>query len=409
MTAHPARRSAAVVLGALALSTLTACGAATVQGSALRDPRIAKDAVIPGLLNPGNYPTKPLPAMGTAGSLEKGGWVESRRMADYVVMPFEVDPTLTKSGGIGQGVIKNAAALVVADIPESITAGGPDRHFVAGFTVVAEAAGTDFQASLRNTVLRYATPEDAAGAVNDLASHSGTYTASAGGGSYPTQPIAIPRSPATRAFTFRGGLTGNSDVLAYTAHGPYVLIQLTIAKAGAQNAADLAAATLDKQVPLIDTFAATPVDKLADLPVDPDGLLARTLPEEGSKTVNAGVYGAHGILAFSSDPASDQKLLGDTGVDVVARAGAAVYRAKDAAGAATIVEQFATGTQKQGFTPVAAVPGLPAARCLSKTAASGMALTYCVAAADRYAMEISAPKDAVAYQMGAAQYLMLTR
>ena len=228
MTTHPARRSAtAVAVGALALSALTACGAATVQGSAVRDPRIAKDAVIPGLLNPGNYPTTPLPAMGTAGNPEKGGWVESRRMADHVVMPFEVDPTLTKSGGAGQGVIKNAAALVVADIPDSITSGNPDRHFLAGFTVIADTAGGDFVSSVRNTVLRYTTPQDAAGAVNDMASRSGTYTGQMGGGSYPTQPIAIPRSPTTRAVTFRGALTGNSDVLAYTAHGPYVLVQLT--------------------------------------------------------------------------------------------------------------------------------------------------------------------------------------
>jgi len=46
------------------------------------------------LLDPGNYPTKPLAPMGAAGTPATGALLDAQRMADFVVGPWEVDPAL---------------------------------------------------------------------------------------------------------------------------------------------------------------------------------------------------------------------------------------------------------------------------------------------------------------------------
>lgn len=389
------------------LGTLTGCTTSTVQGSALRDPRINKDEVIPGLLNPGNYPTKPRPDLGKAGDAFKGGLVESRRMADFVVLPFEVDPDLVSVGGLQTGVIKDYPSIS-RGLPKSLFDGtDPKTHnVIAGFTALADNVQRDQQKSLQNTVVRFATPSDAAAAVADIMGRSGTIQGSWDNKPSTTQPISIPGHADTKAVTYSP--FGSPYVMALTAHGPYLLAQFTIAKVGVQTAVDLAAKAIDKQIELIDRFTPTPIEGLADLPVDPDGLLARTLPSP-EDSVTLGVYGPHGILAFSSDPMGDQKVQNDAGVDQIARSETTVSRARDAGASQQVVQAFSDQSVKSGYKPSAGVPGLPSARCFTKDQGASMpAAFYCVGSVDRYVVQSSAVKQAIVHQTMAAQYLMLT-
>ncbi len=75
----------------------------------------------------------------------------------------------------------------------------------------------------------------------------------------------------------RGG-GERTSVVAITAHGPYVLCQSADSAESPDTAAQLIATTLELQQPLIDKYTPTPVDQLAQLPIDPDGLLAHTVP-----------------------------------------------------------------------------------------------------------------------------------
>lgn len=399
------RLTTLLTLLVIAASGAVACGN-SVQGNAQKSPPTA-DA---GDLQPGNYPTTPRPDLGKAGA--EGHLVEARRMAEFMVWPFEIDPELTAGGGVTPGSFTSPVreadsigAILDVTMPE-----GAKAHFVTGFTAQRANEGA-FKKEIQTMVVRYASPDDAAHAVAELSTNATKLPFLASDPPITTRPTEIPRHSETAALTWES--YGNSLVLAYTAHGPYALIQQTASNEGVAAAAELAAKTLDKQAPLIDSFQATPVDKLADLPLDPDGLLARTLePAEDQRTVTRlGLYGPHGFLAYSSAPAEDQKLLDEAGVDAVAIFGDDVYRARDNAGAKHVIDGFA-----DYYSTVAddidGVPNLPESRCfkaVSNPDSEYSSVHYtCLATADRYAIETHSPQKLAAYQKTAAQYLLLT-
>ncbi|MGH3524253.1 MAG: DUF7373 family lipoprotein, partial [Mycobacterium sp.] len=106
------RRSTA--LTALAVVVLTGCSRA-VPGTADRAPAQPAATVDRGALNPGSYPTGPLPPLGNAGSEEAGRLAEGRRMANYVVGPWQAEPGMTDSRRTGAIVIgqKNQLGAIV--------------------------------------------------------------------------------------------------------------------------------------------------------------------------------------------------------------------------------------------------------------------------------------------------------
>ena len=119
----------AVALAA-ALALLVSCSSSGVEsGSAVKTP----DNVSPGgavdvaLLDVGNYPTKPSPLMGSAGTAELGAIVEGQRMANYVTVPWEADPSLIRSYANSAVVLKNAAALKFVLPEDAGRARGPPR------------------------------------------------------------------------------------------------------------------------------------------------------------------------------------------------------------------------------------------------------------------------------------------
>lgn len=76
----------------LAASMILLSGCTTVYpGIGVRDP-YADQNVNLSLLDTGNYPTKPSEPLGTAGNRDDGARAEARRMAEVVLVPFEVDP-----------------------------------------------------------------------------------------------------------------------------------------------------------------------------------------------------------------------------------------------------------------------------------------------------------------------------
>lgn len=379
-----------------------------VQGTAERDPNANLEDATRALLQPGNFPTKPRAALGKAG--KAGNLVEAKRMAEVLVLPFEVDPELTKSGGLGNGVIKDAGAVIKA-FPKPLQLGA-DHNFISGFTMIADNPG-DQRKSLQTVLLRFASPEDAAVAADDMMSRTGEMTSLFDDKPVEASPASIPRYPDAKAVTWpAAGNTAKPVVLALTVRGPLILGQVAISSDGLEAAAELAAATLDKQIPALEGFTPTPVDKLADLPLDRDDLMARTIPAPPEdQMVYMGIYGPHGILAFSNDPPTDGKLFAETGVTVVALSGMTTYMARDADGAKAIVEQFAKTMTEKNYVESDGVPGLPESKCLTYTPdekSYEKPRTYCVAAADRVAFETTAGQEASAHQEMAAQYLMLT-
>ncbi len=400
-------RAAAPGAAALGVALIATACATVVDGSAHRPPGgPPPGAVDVSLLDTGNYPTRPAPPMGTAGTAFKGGLIEGARMAEHVVGPWEIDPALTQ-GVMPTTIFKDASALPIL-LVERIAFAAGNHNFVTGFSSARRTAPD--RMSLVNAVLRFADPESAAAAATefgDLAVQPGIvdYLPTA-------QPVPVPNHPDTRASTYEttppGSTTPETSVNAYTSHGPFVLVQQAQTPDGVGHGADMIAKTLDQQIPAIDKFEPTPAGELANLPVDDSGLLARTIPETGDSVpaIKNLVYGPHAALHFQIAPAASADLFADTGMDLLARGKPTVYRVRDGQAAAKMLEEFVAESQDSGDKPVASVPNMPDSRCMQHDDQLGSGVV-CFATADRYLIEGSSAQLTDAHQQTAAQYAML--
>jgi hypothetical protein len=97
--------------------------------------------------------------------------------------------------------------------------------------------------------------------------------------------------------------------------------------------AALAGRGLDQQIALIDRFQPTDLAQLTALPLDPAGLLARTLPlKPGWPTTTSNItYDQAGVLQLEDNPIQAGPALAAARVDVVSVSPATVYQAVDSA------------------------------------------------------------------------------
>jgi hypothetical protein len=350
-------------------------------------------------LDVGPYPTEPSSSLGVAGDPQRGVVIEAQRMANNVVGPWEVDSTLTASFGFGAVVLNSAEAMTLIGPGELAAAAG--RHdFINGF---ASARLAENKKMLLNAVLRFANEGSAAAAATDL----GEIALQQQGLDGPAQRVPIPNHPDAQAnqYTSIDRQAGRwTAVRSFTPHGEYVLMQLAEATDGLDPATALVAKAIELQVPAIDDFRATDLAEFADISIDPTGLLARTLPvpEQDAPGAQNATYEQRGALHFQSDPARSAKLFSETGTDLVAMAKTNVYQTKDAKGATGIVDGFYAELEPTS-QPANPVRNMPGSRCLQLEDKA----FYCLATADRYAIETSGPNLLDTQQQVAAQYVML--
>lgn len=408
------RTTAAVRLfvGAAALVVLTGC-TQVVEGVAARAPGgPAPGEVDPTLLDPGNYPTEPQPALGAAGSPKVGARVEAARMASAVVGPWEVDDRLDDSK-LPNGIISFSDGLGTLLSP-LVAEAAARNQFVTAF--VSNRADSDNEQALIMAVLRFRDDQSAATAAREML-EAALVPPDDPESFLPTAaPATIPGHPDTLAsweetdFPSRGPTT---SVQLMTARGPFVLYQWARTTENLETVTALAATALDQQIPRIDEFAPTEVNALADLPVDPDGLLARTLPapkEFPALQPNGLTFDRAGALHFQSEPLTATTLFDQTNMDQWAYGGISVYQAGDVNGADQIVDQFVAESQEQpGMDKAEPVPNFPGSHCSRRQDGEGAVVMFtCFAAADRYAFEATSAQLVDAQQQVAAQYLMLT-
>jgi hypothetical protein len=382
----------------VSVALLSAACSTTVGGSAVKESGAPKGPTVDiSKLDVGPYPTQPSQPLGVTGDPLRGVLVEAQRMANNVVGPWEVDSTLTGWFEFGATVLQSVEALATIG-PEPFAAAASQHGFINGFASARTAEG---QKILVNAVLRFADPESAAAAATDF----GDIAAKTGEG---VQRAQIPGHPDAQAasYTQTEGSTGKrwSAVRAFTAHGPYVFMQLAQAVDGMDPALGLVAKTIELQGPAIDQFRATDPSEFADISLDPTGLLARTLPvpDKEATTIQNTTYEQRGALQFQSDPSRSATLFSETDTDLVAMAKTNVYQTKDSESAARIVDGFYAELQPTS-QPTKPVNNLPDSRCLQLEDKS----FYCLGAADRYAIETTSGSLLDAQQQVAAQYAML--
>jgi hypothetical protein len=390
----------------MAATLLTASGCTHVhQGAAIKEPHDDPTKVNIVVLDHGSYPDQPQPPLGTVRSELGGSEVEAQRMATNVALPTQVSPELTDPFPQFTGVITRGQGLRDLVSNEVATA-AEANHYITGFnTERAGVIGSAPARLLSSAVFRFPTPQDAsaAAAAMSAAPDSALMRESA-----PATIVPIPAHPATLAWLYQ--VDGGFNISAYTAHGPYVFYQYAGSKATVDAAAALVGATVDVQGPLIDAFAATPVDKLTTLPVDPTGLLARTVPAKEASVNAVTVYTPHAALHFEPNLDAAQKMYTTLGIDAVAVYRTWVYQTKDAGAAGDGMGQLLTATvaSPQSYVPTPGIPGLPQARCYTRNGGDPDTRYLCMATADRYLFKATAAQDVDARQAVSSQYLMLT-
>jgi hypothetical protein len=148
----PGRRSARWRAACVAVASMLVAACTTVvDGVAATAPGgPPPGAVDVALLNTGNYPTRPQPPLGKAGTRFRGGAIEAARMASSVVGPWEIDSRLTDPG-LAANIIEDADEIPLVEHDEGAAAAG--RHsFVNGFA--SSRRSEPDQMSFVNAVLR---------------------------------------------------------------------------------------------------------------------------------------------------------------------------------------------------------------------------------------------------------------
>lgn len=384
-----------------AVSLLAGCTTVTT-GDAAKDPSFKPGDAIVSLLNPGNYPTAPKPGPAMKPGAESGRLIDAERLGEFVVGPWEVDPTLISIGVNVTGLFLDADRLNSVE-PGPMKQIAKDHQLINGFgSGRGTIRGADHDNQLVILVLRFPTADLANDAARQFSEQAPAIDRAA-----PNRPIPIPGHPealahesttADRSFT----------VSAYTPHGPYVLYQYALSDVNVDTATQFVAKALDLQTSRIDKFQPTDPAQFATMQTDPEGLLSRTVPTKEHKG-NQGLWGPRGILHFSDDPLQTGTDLTAAGVDVVSVRGTHIYRAKDAAAATQLAQKFAEPDAENPTEPGPTVAGLPSAKCQATDAAEVKARVYsCSAALDRWVYTASSLQPFDATQRMASQYLLLT-
>ncbi|MGW4482108.1 DUF7373 family lipoprotein [Rhodococcus triatomae] len=396
--------AAAILAGSL---LLTACGGEDepTAGSGGDGPASTVAAVDPATLDTGDFPTSPQKEFRQAE--EKNiTIVEGQRLAEFTVLPFEIDPELTESSSGYDPILDSGASGLEFFLTNLTTDLPPEADtYLYGYRAGAQKPGSTAEPQKELSVAPLRLPDHQSAIAFAQALHA--YSTN------PESPTAgtegrIDVMPNSLASRYSDG--ESTSLTTWTVHGDWVIHTWASAPAADEGwTAQAAARALQEQEPLLDQFPAADMNDPTSWPViDQDKVLIYTLPVQGGGGgTQMGVYGPHGMSMTSTNPTLTYDVLTEAGADHNAVAGSVVYRAKDAEGAATIQERFlADLSSHNGYTDVTVPAGLEntATQCQTNPLEGG---TYCMTQVGRYTAEASAMDATEASQRIAAQYLIL--
>ncbi|MGI8591026.1 MAG: DUF7373 family lipoprotein [Nakamurella sp.] len=332
---------------------------------------------------PNSYPSAPLQYNRTPTSPESANVLEAHRIANYLVVPSFIDGTYTRGADLSTLSYKGPASMSILFV-DPMPAVAQRAGMITGFS---SARGDGSKNALVVAAFEFPTDAKATAAVPAFVSAVANSKDDKG-------EAAV---PGFKAAAGRYGTSGTQPYFqAFLAQGRMVLY-LYISGPGLKTPAlqaALAAKTFTAQTAAMSHYTPTAADKLMQLPVDPGGLRAHTLPNsKDDATVNDGVFTAAGQLHFDSDPITTKAIFDSAGVDVVADGRASVYRARDANGAKLVQADFIASTQstQKSMQPYQPTSGAADRTCLQQALSS---YYYCVGTSGRYAYELSAKSEA---------------
>ncbi|MEV6337466.1 hypothetical protein AB0M12_22435 [Nocardia vinacea] len=390
-----------LTVGVLALGAV-GCGT-EVPGTATR---VQSDV---SALDVGNYQTKPR-TVGNAKSDKQARAREAQRLADYVALPYEADPSYVEDAwNLRSHIVLNRKTLgnlVINDtfdeVAKDLTAGWVNAWSTGG-------APEDKRRTLNVAVLMFPDAPTAT-TVGPMLEHDDfTYNRD-------NQPVPITKHANTTAH-WRPDI---SSIGSWTVHDRYVIF---IKVVDDTSAPDLPALTtqvermLDVQIPLLDKFHPTPAGELQHIPLDPPGLLGRTLPSNPDAPVRAepdGLYEGRGILSLLAADPTSMGTLEKSEVDLAAFGDAAVFRSKTAKGSQALWQHWQPSKNPEPNQKMVEAPsGLGEhVECYADMTGSGdkqtVSMNICVFQVDRYTVQAFGKQLQDLHQKVSAQYALLT-
>lgn len=360
-------------------------------------------------LDTGKYPTKPQEYAPKDKALA-ARQTEALRLGSAMPLPMEIDPALTHGM---QGFHPFTGVESFEGDPFLIVLNNTDfaantPGLVAGFAAAAQSNDDwNISYSLRDAVMIFDSDDAASAAATALARSGFARTESTD----PAEPAHSEQYPSAQVIW----LPKNQVLASFYATGKFVIV--TIAR-NTENA-ELKVSDQPGLVALSDkatavtadrlkTFQPTPKDKLAELPLDPQGLLRLTLPVPSGDVIAYAFNGTldkHGALQMVGDSAKSQSRLDQAGVDYLTYGAAQLVRTRDAAAAMKYLQER---PRKKFERRIDSPPGLPDAECFKVRTPNTDSFGYhCYFALGRYSVEALSAQQQDAYQRISAQYAML--
>ncbi|GAA2057895.1 DUF7373 family lipoprotein [Williamsia deligens] len=395
-----------------------ACGEGGRSGSATDSGAPSSSAVPSGevdiaALDTGTYqktPSRPFAAV-TGDDIVP---VEGQRMAEFTVVPFEIDSDATRT--VLPTEIIRSRANISAVVGKEAAFVPANEKFLAGFVSAASTPTlrqTDPSRTVIEMVIRYADPATATTAAQQM---STAFARQAG-----ATRVTIPGAPDTVGVRVPGvrfqDKDPNTSLSAFTAHNDYVVYTWS-STPPAEEPRQVPAIqkALALQVPLLDRFPKTPTrsqngGRTPSAQVDANRILIYALPNPKADAVNGtdrAVYGPRGIAHISGSPDTVFRALTAAGAEHNAYWLTSVYRASTGTAAERLRDTLVTSSLASGWTRAPSPRGLPIATCLTRDASSG-SQNSCVVVVGRYVGESNDESATAAAQQISAQYLVLTQ
>ncbi|MDO3647243.1 DUF7373 family lipoprotein [Nocardia mangyaensis] len=378
---------------------------AAVTGCAVSGTPVAAEPDVRGLAT-GAYATDHHRYDEPAG--DKGSLVEGTRMAAAVVPAMRIDPSL--SHGRGGTVIADVSRALdfVANVSRPVL---ENRGFVVGYAALgADRPDPEGQTrpsaettAVTTVLLRFPDATAATLAAREL------------------EDVDLAVSPENRKLTsteypqaYLHWRPGVPTIGAFLAHEDFV-ISLFIQRPRADSA-DLIAwveQALDAELPVLDAFTPTPYDQLADLPVDPDRLLARAVVRNrdvlGPDQHSFAVYSTAHLVNNTADQTTRQELIDATGAERIAMVdGGSITLVRDQAAAEALLTGLVDSAGTYDTLP--APTDVPGAKCLQLNDQGDADQEYkyrCYIPYKRYLGIVSSDQEPDVRQKISAQYALL--
>ncbi|WP_238845874.1 DUF7373 family lipoprotein [Nocardia terpenica] len=395
----PNRFLLALLTAGLIAAATSACGS-DIPGTPVRQtPDLSQ-------LDVGNYQVKPR-ILGHAKSLKQARVRESQRLADYVALPSEADPTYTQDAlfALKPHIVLNRKAL--GDLIINDTFDDVAKDLVAGWQNAMGTATTnpgDKQRLMNLAVLEFPDATTAATVGPTLEHDDFTYNPD-------NQPVPIPKYPDVKSH-WRPTI---SSIGAWAVHDRYVVFMKVTDDTSAPDLPALVSQVerlLDVQFPLLDKFTPTPADALPTIPLDPDDLLGHTLPTNPEEQLRAdpdAVYTGRGAVAGMQGTSLDFLKTGD--LDQISFGDGAVFRSRTTRGARQLWQEWKPSTHPEPDRKMVSPPkGLgDNAECFAELTKDGQTvdMNLCIFQVDRYVVQTAGKQLQDLHQKTAAQYQLL--